>query len=291
MELEPIDVTLVVPCYNVVETLPQALAAIDRLNPSPSRVVCIDDGSTDGTRSVIEANDGVELIAHSDNKGLGSTLNTALNDTTTPGLAKVDADIVIEPDWLEKLCRHCTERQAALVYGRFEDEVTTVADRWRRKHLSSFFPKEPVYNRAINGSNVLCRVDALREIGGWDERYRRAFDDIDLMQRLIRADHTVYYTPDVSVTHIRTDTWSEVLLTSWAYHSDPIFDSDAPGRIRQLPFRLPFHLCDTTERVYSDIGQGDLDLLCISLSCFFSHVRQDFEAVFSDRSAGRSSSR
>jgi glycosyltransferase involved in cell wall biosynthesis len=107
--MDPEDVTSIVPCYDTGETLPRVLSAIDALDPSPARVVCVDDGSTDGTR-VIEAHEGVELVAHAHNRGLGATLNAGLDRTETPEVAKIDADILVEPDWVGRLCAHIDDR-------------------------------------------------------------------------------------------------------------------------------------------------------------------------------------
>jgi glycosyltransferase involved in cell wall biosynthesis len=282
MSVDASSVVLVIPCYNAADTLPRTLSSVEALDPAPSTVLCIDDGSTDGTKAIIDSNPTAELIAHPHNKGLGATLNTALERTHTPWLAKIDADIVVESDWLGKLCAHCSEAGASLVQGRFEDEVTTTADQWRKEHLRPNFADEPVYNYAINGSNVLCRVAALRDVNGWDERYRRAYDDVDLLTRLIRAGHTVYYAPDVRTTHTRTDSWRDVLETSWAYHRDGVYGWDDPERFREVPLRVPFHAFEAGGRVLADVNDREFSLLGISLLSPFYHVKRDVKSVWNE---------
>jgi glycosyltransferase involved in cell wall biosynthesis len=283
MTVSPAERTLAIPCYDVAESLPRTLASVEALDPAPPTVLCIDDGSTDGTKAIIDSHPTAELIEQPHNKGLGATMNAALERTGTPWLAKIDADIVVEPDWLGKLCAHCTETGAALVQGRFEDEVTTTADRWRKEHLRPNFTDEPVYNHAINGSNVLCRVGALRDVGGWNERYRRAYDDIDLLMRLIRAGHTVYYTPDVTTTHTRTDSVRDVLRTSWAYHQDGICSWDDPERPREIALRVPFHAYELARRVKDDVENRNLAMLAISLLTPFYHLKRDVESILGER--------
>lgn len=287
--MKPEEVTLVVPCYNVADTLPRVLASIDHLEPPPSRVVCIDDGSTDGTEKIVRAHGSVELVAHSENRGLGAALNTALLRTETPGMAKIDADIVVERDWLGKLCTVCESHDADLVQGRFEEETTTAADRWREVHLPPRFPDRPLFNKPLNGANILCRTDALQAVGGWNERYRRAFDDIDLFERLITAGYRVYYTPDVLTTHLRTDTWEEVLRTAWAYHHDSVSSNlgrQPPERPRELVTRTPPMLARATKSIVTDIQQGNLDLLGISLLRPLYHLAFDVESVREENGEG-----
>lgn len=282
--MNPDDVTLIVPCYNVADTLSRVLSAVDRLDPSPARVLCVDDGSSDGTRQILESHDSADLVVHGRNRGLGATLNTALAHTNTPGLAKVDADIVVESDWLGRLCALCAEHDAALVQGRFEEQVTTTADRWRSKHPSPTFPAEPQRNTPINGSNILCRVDALEAVDGWDETYDRAFDDIDLMLRLRDEGYRIQYSPDVVTTHVRTDTWREVLSTAWAYHYDALSGREAPTQLRGLFKRLPGILYRSGACISTDLKQAEFDILWISLLRPFYHVMWDIEHVRNNHS-------
>jgi len=275
--MEPADTTLVIPCYNVATTLPSVLDAVDSLDPAPARVVCVDDGSTDGTADIAAAHDGVELLAHETNRGLGATLNTALAETDTPGLAKIDADIRVESDWLGTLCARMATHDAALIQGRFEEQITTRADEWRAKHPSPVFPDEPRIDEPINGSNILCRTEALRSVDGWDEQYVRAFDDIDLCLRLIDDGYRVAYTPDVVTTHLRTDTWREVLQTAWSYHYDSFNGRDDPETPTDALGRLPMLLYRGGESIASDLRHGDVDILWISLLRPFYHVMLEFE--------------
>jgi GT2 family glycosyltransferase len=284
--MDPDDVTLIVPCYNVEDSLERALAAVAALDPAPARVLCIDDGSTDGTRDAIESSAGVDLVAHPYNRGLAAALNTGLDRTETPGLAKVDADIVVESDWLGRMCAAIADSEAALVQGRFVEEVTTVADEWRRKHPSPTFPDEPLVDVPINGSNIVCRTRALRAVDGWDERYVRAFDDIDLVLRLIDAGYRVYYTPDVVTRHARTDTWREVLRTAWSYHYDSRSGRDAPRGVGHVLLRLPGLLYNSGVGIASDLRDGDFELLWISLLRPFYHVKWDVEAVLRKNAGG-----
>lgn len=277
--MDPDDITLVIPCYNVATTLPSVLDSVAALDPAPARVVCIDDGSSDGTKDIVEARDGVELVDHPANRGLGATLNTALAEAETPGLAKIDADIRVESDWLGSLCRHMADRDADLVQGRFEEQISTPADEWRAKHPSPDFPDEPRIDDPINGSNILCRTAALRAVDGWDEQYVRAFDDIDLFLRLIDAGYRVAYAPDVVATHLRTDTWREVLRTAWSYHYDSYNGRDDPESVTDVLTRLPPLLYNSATSITSDLRDGDLDILWISLLRPFYHVALEFESA------------
>ena len=280
--MHPADVTLVVPCYNVADTLPAALRAIDQLEPSPARVLCVDDGSTDGTTELLRSQEIAEVIEHDTNSGLGVTLNTALAATETPLFAKVDADIVVPSDWLANALEAYHESNTAFVQGQFTEHQTTAADRWRAAYPSPTFPDEPRRNKPVNGGGILAETDALRAIDGYDEQFQRAFDDIDVMERLLEAGYEIYYAPSVRATHIRTDTVREVLHTEWAYQNDPR-RRGKPESLADVVDRLPYHAYKSARCLYRDCRDRDPARLGISLLRLPALVTYDLEHVRSTK--------
>lgn len=272
------DVTVAIPCYNVEETLPAALDAVERLNPAPGTVLCVDDGSDDRTGQIIEAREDVRSLEHDRNRGIAATINTALSHADTPLFAKIDADLVVPTDWLATIRTEKERTGAEFVQGTFEEEITTVADQWRAEYPSPHFADCPYWNKPINGSNILAETDALRDVGGWDEQYRRAFDDIDVMERLIDAGYEVYYTPRVRATHIRTDTREEVLRTSWAYFNHPS-RGGKPTEPADVARRVPRHLRRFGRSVRKEVQMRRPRLLWFSTLRLVYHLKWDVEHV------------
>lgn len=110
-------VVFVVPAYDEVENLPRLLADLEarpELFPTGSRVIIIDDGSTDGTPDLIEAYVGplaVELIRMGENRGPGAAFRagfaSALAGHTTDILvvtieADTTSDLDVLPAMLER---------------------------------------------------------------------------------------------------------------------------------------------------------------------------------------------
>ncbi|NTV45515.1 MAG: glycosyltransferase family 2 protein [Chlorobiales bacterium] len=62
----------VIPCYNSSGTLPKLFKELSNYIPS-ERIICVDDGSTDGTELLLERS-GVKMIHHANNKGKGIAL-------------------------------------------------------------------------------------------------------------------------------------------------------------------------------------------------------------------------
>lgn len=274
--MEPDEVSLCIPCYNVTDDLPRTLEAVGELDPAPARVVCVDDGSEDDIDGVLDEYKWVHLVRHDRNQGLAAARNTALSETDTEGMAMIDADVVVGPDWLGTLVDSLNDRGAAAVGGPLEESVDSLADKWRALHMSQHFGSEPHSREWIPGANALYETDALRDVGGWDGRYRTNYEDVDLCDRLVDAGYDVWYCPDAQATHHRSDSVSSVLATSWAWTYGY---RDEPNRVSEVPHRFVEHVRRTGGEVFTDIDNKQWDLLPVSLLRPLVFTKEDIEAI------------
>lgn len=80
--------------YNENPRILEVLKAVLQIK-NVSEVVCVDDGSSDNTSSVIESNfPMVKLIKHKVNKGKVEAMKTAVNVSKNENLLLLDADLV-----------------------------------------------------------------------------------------------------------------------------------------------------------------------------------------------------
>ena len=108
MQTTPARVSLYVPCLNGEKHIKRTLESVFSQTYPISQILVVDDGSTDQTPRILEPLP-VEVIRHPENLGITRTRNTALENVREQFVASVDADVVLEPDWLEKIMRNFTE--------------------------------------------------------------------------------------------------------------------------------------------------------------------------------------
>ena len=77
-------VSIVIPAFNEVQTIAEVLRRIAAADVD-AEIVVIDDGSTDGTRDVLQSRHGVTVIFHERNAGKGAALRTGFVLRHRPG--------------------------------------------------------------------------------------------------------------------------------------------------------------------------------------------------------------
>jgi glycosyltransferase involved in cell wall biosynthesis len=106
------------PCYNEVETVESCVSAVLQ-SPWVSELIIVDDGSTDGTRSVLAnlKDDRVRVILHERNSGKGAALRTGFSNAESEFVIVQDADLEYDPRDYERILQPLLDGKADVVYG------------------------------------------------------------------------------------------------------------------------------------------------------------------------------
>jgi glycosyltransferase involved in cell wall biosynthesis len=116
--------SVVIPVYNeryLIRELLRRVLAVRVDGISEIELIVVDDGSTDGTRTVLEeiaaAEPRVRYIAHEKNGGKGAALRTGIAAATGDLTVFQDADLEYDPRDYARLVRPFLEDSADVVYG------------------------------------------------------------------------------------------------------------------------------------------------------------------------------
>ncbi|MBI4408779.1 MAG: glycosyltransferase family 2 protein [Gemmatimonadetes bacterium] len=128
--------SVVMPVYNEAATV---AASVERLRgvPLPLEIICIDDGSTDHTRAVLErllAEGRIDiLVANVRNQGKGTAVRTGIQRATGQVIVIQDADLEYDPHDLPRLLEPILDGRADAVFGsRFLGGPHRVLYFWHR---------------------------------------------------------------------------------------------------------------------------------------------------------------
>jgi GT2 family glycosyltransferase len=201
----PPRVSVVVCTLNGAATIGETLDAIERLDHPDVEVIVVDDGSTDATAEIVAAHPHIRLIRTS-NRGLSAARNTGLRAATGAIVAYLDDDAYPDPHWLDYVALALRDSTHAGVGG---PNLPVPRDGLIAESVANA-PGGPVHvllsdtvAEHIPGCNMAFRRDRLEAIGGFDEQFRVAGDDVDVCWRLQARGWTLGFHPAAVVWHHR----------------------------------------------------------------------------------------
>lgn len=204
-------VSILIAGHNESDTIASCVRSLHRQSYQNIEIVCVDDGSTDGTYGVMRALHAeglIDAVARLDLRGgKSAALNLAARLATTEFFVVVDCDCSFEPDAVEEIMRPLlTDSSIAAVSGNI------LVRNWRASLIASLQAVE--YLVAISlGKAFSDAIDQVSCISGAFGAFRRAAwnrvcgmdpgpgEDFDLTLRLrlagfriVFARHSICYT-------------------------------------------------------------------------------------------------
>lgn len=160
--------TVVVPVYNEHEALPDVLEnLIPYCQQNNWRLVLVDDGSTDGSGSILDqaaSNPSLKVIHHKINRGYGGALKSGIRVVETPYLVTIDADGQHSITDIEILLKAALETNADMVVGnrgRTNTDKFRAIGKWLIRTFASLLMTIPVTD--LNSGFKIYRTDLAQQ--------------------------------------------------------------------------------------------------------------------------------
>ncbi len=213
-----IGVSYVVPVFNKADCIAPVLRQIARQQGDfTKQYVFVNDGSTDGSLEIVQEltrDWNNTVIVSQSNRGAANATNRAISLVTQPYIKFVDADDQLTERATSVLLQALIGTDACLSYGQRErigsggECVTSEANPLSRIEKESL--KLTIKRSHFNPSQCLAKTDAVRAVGGCDERVAHA-QEYSLSLRLayhwpfVRVDTPVVWIPRNVVQRISED--------------------------------------------------------------------------------------
>jgi glycosyltransferase involved in cell wall biosynthesis len=201
-------VSVIVAAFNAEETLPAALASVQAQTLDDWEVVVCDDCSTDDTAAIAEGfADRTRVVRTPRNLGPAAARNLAIEASSGPLIAILDADDHWSPEYLASQVSLLDRSNAGGDVGivacdaRFVDETGEVLGTYREQFS---FPEQLTLGRLLAGNQIFISVLVPRlvldQAGGFaTETF--ASEDWDLWIRIVELGYRVVRNPEVLVTY------------------------------------------------------------------------------------------
>lgn len=108
-------VTVIIPVYNTERLLNRCLESVVRQSLSDIEIICVDDGSTDGSPALLDSwaeRDARIRVIHQTNGRQGKARNAALRVARGEYVGMIDSDDYIPEEYFERLYSAATEADA-----------------------------------------------------------------------------------------------------------------------------------------------------------------------------------
>lgn len=228
----PPDLEVVIVSHGAEDLLRRCLRSLE-LHPAsrPMRVTVIDSGSPDATPDMVEREFPWALLVRAANIGFSAANNVVLRNneaaavlllnpdtevyagTLDAALARLDSDarigmvgckLVTGSGELDHACKRSFPTPlGALAHftgiGRGKSAGRRLS-QYRAAHLGD---DEAGEVDAVNGAFMLCRAEAIAEVGLLDEGYWLYMEDLDWCARFWRAGWRVFYEPAGVALHVK----------------------------------------------------------------------------------------
>ncbi|MBT6820859.1 glycosyltransferase family 2 protein [archaeon] len=204
-------ISIIIPMYNEEENIEKCVSSILKSNYDlkKTEILCVDDGSTDNTKNIIESlsknNKIIKLISGKHN-GKSDAVNLGIKHTKHDYIIMIDADTIIHKNFIKEIIRPFSDKKVGATNGvGFINNPKTIAERFQDVEyqyndlIRTSFSK--VFGNGIwfFGAAACYRKDILKKVGNFKKDILT--EDFDMSLKIFRLDLDVlvvenarYYT-------------------------------------------------------------------------------------------------
>jgi peptidoglycan/xylan/chitin deacetylase (PgdA/CDA1 family)/spore germination protein YaaH/GT2 family glycosyltransferase len=193
-----VSFTVVVPAHNEERVIAKALGALELARVPGVEVIVVDDGSTDATAEIAAAFD-VRVIRQPQG-GKAAALNTGIAAASGEVIVVLDADTVLDPDFLDAVAPHFADPAVGAVAGNIKvgNRRSILAKLQALEYIVSLDIDRRTQDvlgviAVVPGAAGAFRRAALIDVGGYPSD--TLVEDADLTIALLRGGWRIHYEP------------------------------------------------------------------------------------------------
>ena len=193
-------VSIIIPAYNAEKTIAQCLTSVQNLDwDGELEIILVNDGSTDRTAEIAGTFSGVKVISVP-NGGAPRATNIGIQTARYDVVASVDADIILERDWLKKTIPWFEDPTVAGVTGYVQGAGRKLIGRITGYHTELRHSRRSQYVDAMGSANTAYRRQAITQVGMFDEQMKIGYDT-DISQKLRSAGYLLVFNKEAKCRH------------------------------------------------------------------------------------------
>ena len=194
-------VSIIIPCFSAERWVRDAIESALAQTHAPCEVIVVDDGSTDGTRGILESfGPRIRLLAQP-HAGACAARNRGIKEARGEFIQFLDADDALDAQKIEIMLDAVRSHPDALVFCdyRIQQEENSPSMWTDQSPYRGEDPVEFILKRQLTTPAVLHRKSRLQDIGGFDTELPCA-QEFDLHLRMACRGAPLHHVPQSLVT-------------------------------------------------------------------------------------------
>lgn len=185
------DISIIIANFNRAETIERAIRSCQNqlITNTTIEIIVVDDGSKDDSlKKLAQFSNEIKIIVHKNNIGVGAASSTGLANAKGKYFIRVDSDDYLS-NYFCLIHKSILDSNTNLSFSY--SDILEVNEFGEKLNKISLAKKSQLYK---HGAGVMFLTAALREIGGYDKKFRNA-EDFDLFLRLEKKQMKGYHVP------------------------------------------------------------------------------------------------
>ncbi len=214
------SVSVVLAASNAESTIAECLESLVALRYPREllEIVVVDNGSSDGTRSILERlGDAVVVVEERRTRGPAAARNAGVRRARGDVIALTDVDCTVDPSWLAELVAPLADESVGIgggsilarrpangaeLYGETIHDQSRAILEWKPPHVAT--------------GNWAARRTLFEVVGPFDEELLRR-SDFEFSYRVVAAGFRLAFSPDAVVYHRNESTLAGLFSEGWVH--------------------------------------------------------------------------
>jgi GT2 family glycosyltransferase len=172
-------VSVIIPCFNYAAFIQDAIESVLNQSFQAYEIIVINDGSTDDSLAKIQKYKAAAHVIDQKNQGVIQTKNIGLQHASGDWVVFLDADDVMDKDFLQKMYAVSRKTNADVVYSAMRLTGSESGVFWSRP-----FSRRSLRKGNYINNSALIRRSLLQSIGGYSKKMHFGYEDWELYVHL-----------------------------------------------------------------------------------------------------------
>lgn len=253
-------VSIITPFFNNHSTIVETIESVENQSYKNIEHIIIDDGSSTSIIETVKDYLSSITLIQQENMGVAAARNNAVHCATGEILVFLDADDLIEPDYVEKVVNAFLEKNNVSMVACYVKEIGRSQKKIKIKpfNLDDFYFHNTLFPSIISVSKIL-----FEKVGGYNTSLK-VCEDWDLYLRILKINANIVIIPEY--------------LFSYRKHADLSSLTDLMSKDKHVVHQAYYQLYHAHHHFYDEILVSPLNVAYLKIK-MDKRIKKNFNFI------------